>query len=120
MNKHTMIKVILKLYACNGAESAESCLVSEEDWAIYTGKVPAALNAEHLGTYAWESAVEFASGYGIYPMSDMPEDFDEDEDQSGYGQDEYSDDISGHFELYDPKEHDGLRIGGGDWDWKEI
>jgi hypothetical protein len=109
-----MIKVILRLDCGIGMHSADSFLVTDEDWKEYANG-----NDMHaaLEIYAWDSAVGFAEGYGIYPESDRPDEFDE--DHAGYG-DTYSDDIEGWFELYNPDEHDGLKVGGSDWDWKEL
>lgn len=72
-----------------------------------------------LNQYSWERGVEFAAGYGIYPMSDMPADYDEDE--TGCGSDEYSDDIEGYFVDFDEKEHDGwLTMGNEPINWQEF
>lgn len=107
-----MIKVILRLDCGPGMESAEPYLVSEEEWAIYDNP-QFGVSLDHLADYAWERAVEFASLYGIYPESDCG---DDEEDS-----DDYSDDINGWFELYDPVEHDGLMTGyQREWDWKEL
>lgn len=54
---------------------------------------------EILDGDAWEFAVNNAEMYGVYPY---PEDLDEDEDTE-----EYSDNIEGYWEDYDPEEHDG-------------
>lgn len=108
-----MKKVILRLDCGIGMDSADSYLVSEEDWVAYAeGKD---IN-DPLSTYAWESAVGFAEGYGIYPDSDCPDDYDADNTY-----DQCSNDIAGWFELYDSDEHDGLMIGTQrEWDWKEL
>lgn len=110
-----MKKVILRLDCGVGMHSADAYLVSEEDWVAYSeGKD---IN-DPLSIYAWESAVEFASGYGIYPDSDRQDDYDDDAENT---YDEYSDAIEGWFEEYDSDEHDGLMIGGQtEWDWREI
>jgi hypothetical protein len=89
-------------------ESAEAYLVSDEeynDWKADT--YPNSLNDT-----AWDYAVQFAESYGIYPESDRPDDADPEDD------DPYSDDIDGWWEEYDPKKHDGLKAGGGEWDWR--
>lgn len=49
--------------------------------------------------------------YGIYPESGRGEDEEDSDD--------YSDDINGWFELYDPEQHDGLRVG-TEWQWKDL
>lgn len=115
-----MIKVILRLDCGTGMNSADSYIVADEVWEEYVNGTD--INGR-LTAYSWEAAVEFASGYGIYPISDCPEEFDGEEDEEDtYGNsfDQYSDDIEGWFELYNPDEHDGLKVGGGEWDWKEL
>lgn len=108
-----MKKVILRLDCGIGMNSADSFLVTAEEWAEYTTGTNV---NDHLSLYAWDAAVQFADGYGIYPESERPEEFDWDEDR-----DCYSDDIDGWFELYDPDEHDGLMIGTQrEWDWREL
>ena len=57
---------------------------------------------EELDQDAWEGAVDNASMFGIYPMSDAPEDYEDDD----YEGDEYSDDISGSWEVYNEEKHD--------------
>lgn len=113
-----MIKVILRLDCGIGMNSADAYLVSQEDWDIYQSLKYVA--TDQLAIYSWESAVEFASSYGIYPISEQSDAYNEDEEQDGWLSDEYSEDINGWFELYNPKKHDGLIVGMGDWDWKEI
>ncbi len=106
-----MIKVILHLDCGPGMSSADAFLVSEADWVAYNSHSPD--NPGGLSDYAWEAAVDFASTYGIYPESDRG---DDEEDS-----DDYSDDINGYFELYNPKQHDGLMIGTQrEWEWKEL
>lgn len=114
-----MIKVILRLDCGVGMSSAESYLVSTEAWDAHQNP-GTEYNSDTLAAYAWEAAVDFAESYGIYPMSAEPDDYDEDSDDSPWGSDQYSEDISGWFELYDPEEHDGLRVGNGDWEWREL
>lgn len=110
-----MIKVILRLDCGPGMEFAEPYLVSEEDWAIHTNP-QSGVSLDYLADYAWDSAVEFAGSYGIYPESDRGVDVDGDD-----GYENYSEDIGGWFELYDPVEHDGLMPGyQREWDWKEL
>ena len=86
-------KMVLVLYACLGAEEHE----------FYN--VPVGVSEKELGSYAWERAVEFAERYGIYPEPDF---VDDDEEYP----DEYSSDISGHWEEYDPEKHDGHTTSG--------
>lgn len=114
-----MIKVILRLDCGVGMNEADAYLVSEEDWANYNN-VDKGILEDRLATFAWEQALEFAAGYGIYPEEDQPEDYDEDEVDSWHS-DTYSNDIDGWFELYNPEKHDGLMIGTQtEWDWKEL
>lgn len=113
-----MKKVILRLDCGIGMHSADSYLVSEEDWAIYKSATNI-LAEDFLAQVAWDEAVQFAESYGIYPESDRLEEFDE--EQESYGRDEYSDAIEGWFEEYNPDEHDGLIIGSQtEWHWREI
>ncbi len=60
---------------------------------------------KYLSDYAWELGVSHAEGYGVY----LTEDGCEDDDG------EYHADIEGWWELYDPEEHDGKRVGGDDF-----
>ena len=106
-----MKKVILRLTCGTGMDSTDAFLVTQEEWNLYQSPG----NKDPLGQYAWEEAVQFAESYGIYPTSDMPEDYDEDDG------DEYSDDIDGWFEEYDPEEHDGLMVGTQkEWEWRTL
>ena len=108
-----MIKVILIMDAgFAGSDAHEVYWVTQEQWDIYTGK---AKGYDTLADFAWQEAVEHAASYGVYPAEAKPEDYDEDED---YGGDEYSENIEGHFELYDEEKHSGLKAGGGEWDWE--
>ena len=77
-------------------------------------KIPTNAMQNEIDALAWERALDNAEMYGIYPESDRPDDWDEEED----GGDSYSDNIDGYFEDYDPKAHDGHRIGGED-SWQE-
>ena len=99
-------KMVLLLSAGIGTDYAEFYLV------------PVDMTQEELDDYAWEAAKQHGESYGIYPESERPEDYDE-EDAEGWGSDSYSDDIEGHFEDYNPEEHDGLRVG-GDTKWCKI
>lgn len=75
-------------------------------------KIPVNISEYDLSNLAWERALDHAEMYGIYPENWRPTAFDEEDEDS------YSDDIEGYFEDYDPKAHDGLRIGGDD-SWQE-
>lgn len=68
---------------------------------------------DELSDQAWQFGVEHAASYGVYPMSEAPEDYDEDE---------YSDDVEGWWEPYIPEEHDGLRTGYQEMDeiWADL
>lgn len=69
-------------------------------------EVPVSISQEALDNCAWEWAVEYAEGYGVYPESSRPEDDEDDEDNNNY-----TDDMSGYFEEYDADKHDGHRVG---------
>lgn len=102
-NQEHFIKMVLRLHAgIAGTDSAEFFLV------------PAGIPQDELGEYAYRQAIEHAESYGIYPTESMPEDCDPDEE------DDYSDNIEGWFELYNPEEHDGLVTGCGDIHWQEF
>ena len=79
---------------------------SYEFWEVE----PTATDNE-LNELCWERAVDHASSYGIYPYSEY---CDEPEFEDG---DQYSDNIEGSFEDYNPDEHDGHRVG-GDRSWQ--
>jgi hypothetical protein len=68
---------------------------------------------DELNELCWERAKENAEAYGIYPYSEYAEepDFDEDDEQ-------YSDNIEGSFQDYNPDKHDGYRVG-GDTSWQQ-
>lgn len=95
-----MIKVVL-IAACGAVKHSTSieCLtVTDSEWEQYTDDTKA---WDHLSEYAWEFAVENARAYGFEPES-YREFFDSDEDC------EFTDDISGYFEVYNPEVHDKL------------
>ena len=59
-----------------------------------------------LSDEAWQFALTNAEMYGIYNRGDYSdEEIDGDDDS-------YSDSIDGWFEIYDPEQHDGFRVGG--------
>jgi hypothetical protein len=78
-----------------------------------------AYDQKALEEYSWEAALQHAEGYGIYPESDKPEDFDE-EENDGWSGDQYSDNIEGWWEDYIPEEHDGHVMGCGEVEWLEM
>lgn len=99
-------KMVLRLDAgCAGTDSAEFWLV------------PVTATQQELDDFAWECALDHAAMYGIYPESERPDDWDEEEHDSWHS-DSYSDNMEGYFEDYDPKQHDGLRVG-NDESWRE-
>jgi hypothetical protein len=65
---------------------------------------------DELNDLCWERAVDHAGSYGVYPRDEY---MDEPEFEDG---DQYSDNIEGSFQDYDPEEHDGYRVG-GDTSW---
>lgn len=69
------------------------------------------ISDDELSNEAWERALDHASSYGVYPTSEMPDDYDEDE--VTWQSDEYSDNIEGYWEEYNPEKHDGLIVGPG-------
>ena len=79
--------------------------------------VPVDMTEDELSQYAWESAVDFASSYGIYPTRDL--DGLSDEEMAELDLDDYTDNIEGWFVDYNPDKHDGLRVGSG-ISWREI
>lgn len=91
-------KMVLRLDCGVGMNSAEFFLV------------PVTMSEEELDNWAWESAINFAQGYGIENTAYRPEYESEEEEEADTT--EYSDDISGWFELYNSKEHDGLSMSG--------
>lgn len=67
---------------------------------------------EQLDMAAWTGALQNAETFGIYPDSDR-------EFYEAHGieidEDNYSYNIEGYWEDYDPKKHDMLKPGGGKW-----
>lgn len=60
-----------------------------------------------IGEELYNMAVENAESYGIYPYPDYEVDGDEND---------YTDNIEGYYEEYDPEKHDMLRSGGGSFE----
>jgi len=83
--------------------------------AVEFWKIPVNLSENALNDLAWECALDQADSYGIYPESHRPDDGGDDEEEED---DSYSDNIGGYFEDYNPKLHDGERVG-GDESWLE-
>lgn len=85
------------------------------------GTYPDDVTEEELNDDAWQMAVEHASSYGVYPETDLEGVSDEDmaELEESGEIDNYTNNIEGWWEDYDPKKHDGLVVGGGEWKWRE-
>ena len=100
-----MRKLVLFLECGVGTKTAEAYLVPDD------------VTQKELDDFSWQRACEHADMYGIYPRSDQPEDFDEEEDKG----DSYSDDIEGWWEEY-TEEHDGELIFGNNssFTWNEF
>ena len=56
---------------------------------------------DELSDTAWQSGLNHAEMYGVYPT---PDDLNEDDEEEGG--DEYSDNIEGWWELYNEEEHE--------------
>ena len=78
-------------------------------WEFY--EVPVTLTERELGDFAWECAKQHAEMYGVYPLSEYESDCDSDPDESVDG-DNYSDNIEGWWEDYEPEKHDGHTMTG--------
>lgn len=73
---------------------------------------------DELHEDAWQRALHHAEMYGAYPTSDLDELSEQEIDeltQSGEI-DNYTDNIEGWWEDYDPEKHDMLAVG-GEWEW---
>jgi hypothetical protein len=98
------IKVVLFLDAgLSGTDEHEFLEVNETDWLRYIGKLNDG-KPDVLGDTAWLTAKQHAESYGIYPEEERS---DGEDDESC----EYSYNIEGYLELYDPEKHDGYRTG---------
>lgn len=99
-----MRKMVLRLDCGPGMDSAEFFLV------------PTDTADDQLADYAWQRAIDHAQMYGMSPpplfFSDQESDEEEDEE-------EYSTDVEGWFETYNPEEHDGLRTKSDD-SWQDF
>jgi hypothetical protein len=56
---------------------------------------------DELNDLAWEMALDNAEMYGIYNANDLDDEPEEDEE------DNYSYNIEGYWEIYDPEKHEG-------------
>jgi hypothetical protein len=84
------------------------------------GLFPDDVTDERLNDEAWQRAVQHAESYGIYPESDLEDCSTQDYEelvQSGEI-DNYSSNVEGWWEDYDPEQHDMLVPGGGEWNWE--
>ena len=75
--------------------------------------VPDTWTENELQDFCWDCALQNAEMYGIYPPQDCGQEFEDEEFDEIEG-DEYSDDISGWYEVYDSEKHDMYMVGGGD------
>lgn len=92
-------KIVLHLDAwLAGTDIAEGWIVS-----VNTGD-------DELSDFAHERAIQHAESYGIYPEYCREEDEYE-------GGDDYSDNIKGYWEDYDPEKHDGMLSYGSSISW---
>ena len=85
-------RIVIVTYVCVGAKE-------------YTAwEVPANMTEQELEDLAWECAVNYAEGYGVYnpgPAEDW-DDLDEyEEAEHDWSQ------VEGWWEPYDPEKHDG-------------
>lgn len=72
------------------------------------------MTEDDLNLMADECARDNAEMYGIYPESDrVAYEADGDTEDEQYGSNEYSDNIEGYWEDYDPEKHDGFVVGTG-------
>jgi len=74
-------------------------------------EVPDDTTDEELDQFCWDLACNHAAGYGIYPEEDRPDSPDEADEEDEWGT-EYSHNIEGSWEPYDPEKHDGHTMGG--------
>jgi len=108
-----MLKMMLFLECGIGTKTCDAVLVPEEMFDTE------GLEIKELSSILWQSALDHASAYGIYPTCDQPDDYDE--NGADWHSDEYSDDIEAWLEPYDPEKHDGHMFGNmTEWDWKRI
>ena len=68
---------------------------------------PDDISDECLDRDAYQGALNNAETYGIYPL-DAYEGTDDPEEDNDSSYDEYSDNIEGSWEEYDPAKHDGM------------
>lgn len=91
-------KRIVLLLSCGvGTDTAEGWIV------------PSSLTEDTLSDFAWERAVEYAESFGIYAAGNE-DDYEtlEEYEEDLWGQEA----INGHWEIYNPKKHDGKLLYG--------
>ena len=77
-------------------------------WEFYI--VPDSMTDAELSDFAWQCGKTNAEMYGIYPKSEYQGDSEiSDEELEG---DDYSDNIEGWVEEYEPEKHDGYSMTG--------
>lgn len=95
-------KFVFKAHA--GQAGTDTC-----EFYILTEDTPESVLQDEANQFAYDHA----EMYGIYPAHQYSEeDIAEDEES-------YSENIEGWYEIYDPEEHDGHRIG-DDTSWNEL
>ena len=77
-------------------------------WEFYI--IPDEMTEKELRDFAWQCGKDHAESYGIYPKSEYEDDPDLSEEE--LDSDDYSDNIEGWYENYDPKKHDGHSMNG--------
>ena len=71
------------------------------------------MKESELSDEAWAFAKDHAESYGRYPAGEYTE------EEVEADPDSYTENIEGWYEIYDPEEHDGLRVG-HDTSWNEL
>jgi hypothetical protein len=72
---------------------------------------PDDVTEDELNAEAWQRAVNHAEMYGVYSGSEYGADPDITDEE--LDSDDYSDDIDGYWEEFDPAKHDGHVVGNG-------
>ena len=76
-------------------------------------EVPDDMDEAELSDMCWEMALENAARYGIYDANSV------EDDGIGINGANLSYNIEGSWALYDPKKHDGKRVG-GEIHWNQL
>ena len=84
------------------SSSTGQCGTDGHDFEVYPDGTPDSV----LDDDAWQIAKSNAEMYGIYPRSEYELLSEEELDGDDLEGDEYSDDIEGSWEEYDPDKHD--------------